>query len=126
MRLSGGEEKEAEKRTRVEFPRERAASHQRNYASEPSTAVPNVSNSSAAEFCDFGLRGGENQICLAPFLNAPNEGRDGGRRPAPICLKLGLGGVSEYATHENLKEVGLDRGERSRDRESLQEKLQKE
>ena len=59
-----------------------AASHQRNYASVPSTAVPNVSNSSAAEFCDFGLRGGENQICLAPFLNAPNEGRDAGRREA--------------------------------------------
>ena len=92
---------------------ERAASHQRNYASVPSTAVPNVSNSSAAEFCDFGLRGGENQICLAPFLNAPNEGREG------------LGGVSEYAAHGNL-EVGLERGEKSRDRESLQEKLQKE
>ena len=33
--------------------------------------------------------------------------------------------MSEYAAHGNL-EVGLERGEKSRDKESLQEKLQKE
>ena len=39
--------------------------------------MPNVSNSLAAEFCDFGLRGCENQIYLARASHPqnPNEGR---------------------------------------------------